>query len=73
MIPRCEVIIIIRQVARGTEAIITTFKAGEMAIINIISTGIYTTCVGITTTKSSCKPVSGCNAAGISNHERECL
>jgi len=40
------------QVARGTDAIGTTFKAGDMAIINITSTGTCTTCSVGTTAES---------------------
>jgi len=60
------------QVARGTDAIGTTFKAGDMAIINITSKGTRTACVDITSSESGCKPFSGCDVTGsvgtISNH-----
>jgi len=60
------------QVTLGTGAIVTTFKTGEKAIINITSPGTCTNCVEITTAESDYKPVSGCDAAGsvsiIGNH-----
>jgi len=71
---RCDVIIVgqCAHITRGTGAIFTTFKAGEVTIINITSTGTCTTCVEISAAESGCKPVSSCDTAGsvgiISNH-----
>jgi len=59
-----NIVVHCEQVARGTGARATTFRAGAKAIINSTSMGTWTPCVDITTTKSGCKPFSGCDAAG---------